>query len=41
MFQNIALPHLRNKQIECFTFKIIQHHPTTKNNNSDKDVLLY
>ena len=32
--------YLRDKQIECFTFSIIQHHPTTKNNDSDKDVLL-
>ena len=28
------------KQIEGFTFNIIQHRPTTKNNDSDKDVLL-
>ena len=33
--------YLRDKQIECFTFNIIQHHPTTKNNDSDKDVLLH
>ena len=30
--------YLRDKQIECFTFNIIQHHPATKNNDSDKDV---
>ena len=33
--------YLCNKQIECCTFNIIQHHPTTENNDSDKDVLLY
>ena len=33
--------YLLDKQIECFTFNIIQHHPTTKNNDSDKDVLLH
>ena len=32
--------YLRGKQIECFTFNIIQHHPTAKNNDSDKKVLL-
>ena len=32
--------YLRDKQIECFTFNIILHHPTTKNNDSGKDVLL-
>ena len=30
--------YLRDKQIECCTFNIIQHHPTTENNDSDKDV---
>ena len=30
--------YLRDKQIECF---IIQHNPTTQNNDSDKDVLLH
>ena len=24
---------LRNKQVECFIFNIIQHHPTTKDDN--------
>ena len=33
--------YLRDKQIECFTFNIVQHHPTTKNNDLDKDVLLH
>ena len=33
--------YLHDKQIECFTFNIIQHYPATKNNDSDKDVLLY
>ena len=33
--------YLCNKQIECFTFNIIQHHPTAKNNDLDKDVLPY
>ena len=33
--------YLREKQIEYFTFYIIQHHPAIKNNDSDKDVLLY
>ena len=33
--------YLRDKQIERHTFNIIQHHPTTKNNGSDKDVLLH
>ena len=33
--------YLRDKQVDCFTFNIIQHHPTTKNNGSDKDVLLH
>ena len=33
--------YLHDKQIEYFTFNIIQHHPTTKNNDSDKDVLLH
>ena len=28
--------YLRDKKIECFTFNIIQHDPTTKNNDSDK-----
>ena len=28
--------YLRDKQIDCFTFSIIQHHPTTKNDDSDK-----
>ena len=32
---------LRDKQIECFTINIIQHHPTTKNSDSDKDILLH
>ena len=27
--------YFRDKQIECFT--ITQNHPTTKNNDSDKD----
>ena len=27
--------YLRHIQIECFTFNIIRHHPTTKNNDSD------
>ena len=30
--------YLRDKEIECFTFNVIQQHPTTKNNGSDKDV---
>ena len=30
--------YLRDKQIECFTSSMIQHHSTTKNNDSDKDV---
>ena len=33
--------YLRGKQIECCTFNIIQHHPITENNDSDKDVLLH
>ena len=33
--------YLHDKQIEYFTFNIIQHHPTAKNNDSDKDVLLH
>ena len=33
--------YLRDKQIEWFAFNIIQHHPTTKNNDSGKDVLLH
>ena len=33
--------YLSDKQIEFVTFNIIQHHLTTKNNNSDKDVLLH
>ena len=33
--------YLCDKQIECFTVNIIQHHPTTENNDSDKDVLLH
>ena len=41
--------HLNDKQVECFTFNVIQHYPTlsniiqhyprTENNDSDKDVL--
>ena len=27
--------YLRDKPIECFTFNIVRHHPTTKNNVSD------
>ena len=30
--------YLLDKQTECFTFNIIQHHPTTKKNDSNKDV---
>ena len=30
--------YLRDKQTECLTFSIIQRHPTTKNNDSDKEV---
>ena len=26
----------RDKQIECFTFNIIQYHPTTKNSDQTK-----
>ena len=33
--------YLRDKQIECFTFNIIQEHPTAKNNDSDRGVLLH
>ena len=33
--------YMLDKQIECFTFNIIQHHPTTENNDSDKNVLLH
>ena len=33
--------YLHDKQIECFTFNIIQHHPAAKNDDSDKDVLLH
>ena len=33
--------YLRDKQIECFTLNFIQHHPTTKNNDADKDILLH
>ena len=33
--------YFRDKQIECRIFSIIQHHPITDNNDSDKDVLLY
>ena len=33
--------NLLNKQIECCTFGIKQHHPTTENKNSDKEVLLH
>ena len=33
--------YLRDKKIECFTFNIIHHHPTTENDNSDKDDLLH
>ena len=33
--------YLRDKQIKCFTPSITEHHPTTKNNDSDKDVLLH
>ena len=33
--------YLRDKQIECFTLNIIQQHPTTKNNDADKDILLH
>ena len=33
--------YLCDKQIECSTFNIIHHHPTTENNDSDKDVLLH
>ena len=33
--------YLCYKQIECCIFNIIQHHPTTDNNDSDKDVLLH
>ena len=33
--------YLRDKQIECFAFNIIQYHPTTNNNDSNKDVLLH
>ena len=33
--------YLSDKQIERFTFNIIQHHPTIDNNDSDKDVLLH
>ena len=33
--------YLRDKQIECCTFNSIQHHNTTENNDSDKDVLLH
>ena len=28
--------YLLDQQIECCTFNIIQHHPTTENNDSDK-----
>ena len=28
--------YLHDKQIECFTFNIIQHHPTAKSNDSDR-----
>ena len=33
--------YLDHKKFECFTFNIIQHHPTAKDNDSDKDVLLH
>ena len=33
--------YLCDKHIECCTFNIIQHHQTTKNNDSEKDVLLH
>ena len=33
--------YLCNKQTECHIFNIIQHYPTTENNDSDKDVLLH
>ena len=33
--------YLGDKQIEYCTFNIIQHHPTTESNDSDKDVLLH
>ena len=33
--------YLRDMQIDCCTFNIIQHHPTTDNNDSDKDDLLH
>ena len=43
--------YLRDKETECFTFNIIQHHPTssniiqhhptTENNDSEKDALLH
>ena len=33
--------YLRDKQIECFPFKIFQHHPTSENNDSDENVLLH
>ena len=33
--------YLRDKQIECITFNIILHHPTTENNDLNKDVLLH
>ena len=30
--------YLRDKQIECCTFNVIQHHLTAENNDLDKDV---
>ena len=33
--------YLRDKQSVSFTFNMIQHHPATKDNDSDKDVLLH
>ena len=33
--------YLHDKQIKCYTFNMVQHHPTTKNSDSDKDVLLH
>ena len=33
--------YLGDKQIECFTFNLIQHHPKNENHDLDKDALFH
>ena len=33
--------YLRDKQIDCCTLSINQHHPAIENDDSDRDVLLH